>query len=321
MRTAASLLFIVSVLFAHTSTGQTNFAERRQRAAAAFHDGIVLLHASSRLDLLGDGFHQDPHFYYFTGLENTVGAVLAIEGKSGESWLFLPSDPPYGKAGLKPEVRPGSEDAKRLGVEHVVDWSDLNDFLSSRSSQGAVLYFAAGWDEFGQLPQSLLNSKAPGAPLWLQIVLQKWPAFEAKDATRRIEALMEVQDADEIGALRKAAKTTVSALMAGMQAIRPNVSQRSVEEVVASACWNQGAHGVDFWPWAMAGENAVFPHPFFSGARYDHLNRTMLAGELVRLDVGCEWEHYQGRPGADGAGLGSLRRSAAGNVDDIRRRV
>ena len=51
---------------------------------------------------------------------------------------------------------------------------------------------------------------------------------------------------------------------------------------------------MDFWPWAMAGQNAVFPRPFFSGAYYDHLNRAMLAGELVRLDVGCEWEHYQG---------------------------
>lgn len=294
MRTAPCVVFIVSVLLAHISTGQTSFAERRQRAAAEFHDGIVLLHASSRVDLLDDGFHQDPHFYYFTGLENTVGAILAIEGKSRESWLFLPSAPPYFKAGLKPEVRAGAEDAKRLGVEHVVDWSDLTAFLSSRTSQGTVLYFAAGEDGSRELPQPLLNSKAPEAPLWLQIVLQKWPTFEAKEATRRIEALMEVQDAEEIGALRRAAKATVSALMAGIQTIRPNVSQRSVEVAVISACWNQGTHGVDFWPWAMAGENAVFPHPFFSGARYDHLNRTMLAGELVRLDVGCEWEHYQG---------------------------
>jgi Xaa-Pro aminopeptidase len=28
--------------------------------------------------------------------------------------------------------------------------------------------------------------------------------------------------------------------------------------------------------------------------RYDHLDTQMTAGDLVRLDVGCEWEHYQG---------------------------
>jgi Xaa-Pro aminopeptidase len=44
----------------------------------------------------------------------------------------------------------------------------------------------------------------------------------------------------------------------------------------------------------MAGDNGVFPHPWRSLTRYDHLNTVMQAGDLVRLDVGCEWEHYQG---------------------------
>ena len=95
-------------------------------------------------------------------------------------------------------------------------------------------------------------------------------------------------------ALRAAAKTTVTALLAGMHAIRPGVQQRIVESVVESACWKAGAHGTDFWPWSMSGEIAVFPRPFFSLALYDHLNKEMRDGELVRLDVGCEWQHYQG---------------------------
>jgi Xaa-Pro aminopeptidase len=44
----------------------------------------------------------------------------------------------------------------------------------------------------------------------------------------------------------------------------------------------------------MAGGNAVFPHPFTSLARYDHLDQNMRTGDLVRLDVGCEWDHYIG---------------------------
>src|ERR1700693_6329597 len=62
--------------------------------------------------------------------------------------------------------------------------------------------------------------------------------------------------------------------------------------VVANACGNAGAYGP--WPWVMAGENAVFPRPFVSFLRYDHLNSVMHPGDLVRLDIGCEWEHYQG---------------------------
>jgi Xaa-Pro aminopeptidase len=105
---------------------------------------------------------------------------------------------------------------------------------------------------------------------------------------------MAVQSRDEISALRRAAKATVGAVMAGMRAIRPDVSQRSVEAAVENACWQAGAHGTSFWPWAMAGVNAIFPNPFTSLARYDHLDRRMRAGELVRLDVGCEWDHYIG---------------------------
>jgi len=54
----------------------------------------LLLHAESNMPDATDGFRQDPFFYYFTGLENTVGGLLAIDGRSAESWLFLPTQQP-----------------------------------------------------------------------------------------------------------------------------------------------------------------------------------------------------------------------------------
>jgi Xaa-Pro aminopeptidase len=268
--------------------------ERRQRAATEFHDGVLLFHANSELSITADGFRQDPLFYYFTGLGNTVGAVLAIDGKSGESWLFLPSQPPFLKSGLQPEVKPGLEDAKRLGIEHVVDWSELKEFLSSRANRAPPLYYADDVGKFAELPNNLVSPKSPVAPAWLQVILQRWPVFEARDAAERIQALLAVQNAEEIAALRSAAKATVRAFMAGLGAIRADTSQRRVEAVVEHTCWNEGAHGSSFWPWAMSGDNAVFPRPFTSLARYNHLDQKMRPGDLVRLDVGCEWDHYTG---------------------------
>lgn len=288
------LLLLVAINAAFASAQNSVPAERRQRAAAALHDGILLLHASSSMDLSTDGFRQDPYFFYFTGLENTVGAILAVDGIKGGSWLFLPSNPPYRKAGLSPEIQPGSEAEKQHGLEHVVDWSELEAFLRSHSSAAEPLYYVEDFPKFADLPPQLLGSKSPEAPIWLQIILQKWPAFELKESSKQLQVLMEVQSAEEIASLRSAAKATTRALMAGMRAIRPNASQRSVEAVVTKACWDTGAHGNSFWPWAMSGENAVFPRPFFSMARYDHLNQPMRAGDLVRLDVGCEWNHYGG---------------------------
>jgi Xaa-Pro aminopeptidase len=267
---------------------------RRQRAAAAFPDGVLLLHAQSQMSLTADGFRQAPFFFYFTGLENTVGAVLAIDGRSGESWLFLPSKPPFASSGLSPEVQPGPDAAKRLAIEHVVDWSELEGFLASRAGHAMPLYYGNEPFAFAELPSALLNARTPQAPAWLQILLQRWPSFEAKAAGKQIEALMEVQSAEEMVPVRAAAKATVTALLAGMRAVRPGVSQRDVEATIEGTCWKAGAHGAAFWPWAMAGENAVFPRPFTALARYDHLNQTMRPGALVRLDVGCEQDHYQG---------------------------
>lgn len=271
-----------------------DFAERRHRAANEFHDGILLLHASSDLNPSADGFHQDPYFYYFTGLENTVGALLAIDGKSNESWLFLPSHPPFLKSGLRPEVKAGPDAERSLTLQHVVDWGELKGFFASHSADKVSLYFASGSFSFAELPGNLLNAKSPEGPAWLQFILQKWPTFEGKEAGDRIQDLMAVQSKEEIVALRSAAKSTVAALMAGIGAVKPGSSQRSVESVVEAACWRAGAHGSSFWPWAMGGENAVFPHPFTSFGRYDHLNSILRHGDLVRLDVGCEWDHYQG---------------------------
>jgi len=156
------------------------------------------------------------------------------------------------------------------------------------------LYYARDSSKYFELPANLISQRSPDAPTWVNVLLQKWPFFEAKEVGARLQGLMEVQTVDEIAALRSAAKATVVAFMAGLRAVRPGVSQRAVEAVVETSCWNAGAHGSSFWPWAMTGKNAVFPIPFTSAARYDHLDQNMRNGDLVRLDVGCEWDHYQG---------------------------
>jgi Xaa-Pro aminopeptidase len=270
--------------------------DRLQRAAAAFSDGILLIHANSGVDFAADGFRQDPYFYYFTSLENARGAILAVVGKSGESWIFLPPPqhfpPPQNSD--QSNARTGPEAARELGVDHVVDWSEFKEFLEQHGSTSLPLYYVLDSPSVAALPSNILGQKDDSPPLWVQVILQKWPALEGKNITQRLSTLIAAQSGQEIQELRSAAHATVAALTAGMRAIAPNVSQRAVETAVEKECWNAGAHGVAFWPWAMAGENGVFPRPFASMTRYDHLDRNMRSGELVRLDVGCEWNHYQG---------------------------
>jgi hypothetical protein len=58
--------FIVPILLVATFVGAIDNATmgaRRRRAASAFHDGILIVHALSRLDIAADGYRQDPYFY------------------------------------------------------------------------------------------------------------------------------------------------------------------------------------------------------------------------------------------------------------------
>lgn len=102
------LLAICGVQLCHASgPTMSDLVERRHAAAVAFHDGIFLVHAADEMSITADGFRQDPFFYYYTGFENTPGAILALDGTSGESWLFLPSKVPF-LTGMPSEVAPGA---------------------------------------------------------------------------------------------------------------------------------------------------------------------------------------------------------------------
>jgi len=260
--------------------------DRRARAARVFSDGVLLLHSRNVVDWTSDGHREDAAFYYLTGLENSPGCILAIDGKSRESWLFVP--PPASTA--RQEFQPGVASERKLGVEHVVEWEKLEDFLARQATAGAKLYYKP---EVPLLPANLSALKDPRAPGWVQLLQQKWPKAGFREVGVKLDTLLAVESAGEQRDSRVAARATVVAFWAGMRAIRPGVSQRTVELSVVDACWKE-ARGVSFWPWAMAGINGAFPKPMESFARYDHLDSKMQAGDLVRLDVGCEWEHYQG---------------------------
>jgi len=260
--------------------------ERRQRAATAFSDGVLLLHSKTTMDFPSDGYREEAAFYYLTGLENSPGTVLAIVGKSGKSWLFVSAAEPKGGA----ESMPGEEAARKVGLDHVEDWKGMQGFLTDQTKTGAKIYYKP---EVAMLPENLSATKNSRAPSWIQVLRKNFPAADFQPAGVKLYTLMAVESRTERHDSNMAARATVRAFTAGAHSIHPGASQREVELAVVDACWKQ-ARGVSFWPWAMAGANGVFPKPFESESRYDHLDSWMQSGDLVRLDVGCEWQHYQG---------------------------
>src|SRR4029450_4721 len=88
-QTAASKTIAQSGSVSTTSTA--TLRARRDRVMQAAPDALVLIRSRSRVMAENeDGFRQNPAFYYLTGLENAIGAVLVLDSRRHESWLFVP---------------------------------------------------------------------------------------------------------------------------------------------------------------------------------------------------------------------------------------
>jgi Xaa-Pro aminopeptidase len=282
-----------SCAFAAFVPDRTELQNRRHRAATKVHDGILLVRSTSQIDAYEGGLHQAPEFYYLVGLENVLGAFLAVDGGSGESWLFLPS------TSVAPGVEfvPGPEAQKQLGIDHVVGISALRKFLTEHAVTPQKLYYTVPFLSLPDMPENIVGALNAKAPLWAMIIAQEWPAFHLEDATSRMQEVMAIQSGGEVDALRSAGRATVSAMKAGIRMVDPGVSQQAIELAVIDSCWRAGAHGVSYWPIIMAGRNGVVPQVYSASLRYDHLDTTMKAGDLVHFDVGCESSHYEGNLG------------------------
>jgi Xaa-Pro aminopeptidase len=279
----------------------SEFRVRRAEAMRRVPDGLLVVR-SRGFSFHGDqdylaGFQQDPSFFYLTGLPSAVGAVLAIDGAAKETWLFVPAKL-RGVAGLLENllVDQGDASARRLGLDHVVDRKELLAFLVRReASQPPLLLYGPGLS--GEHTAPLETALDDPGMAWNHAVGEIWPGARLRDANPLLSAMRLVKSPAEIEALRGVGKASAAALRAGLAALKPGRPQREAEADVVSACIAAGAEGPSFWPWVMTGPTSAFPTPFESLGDYRHLNRTMQAGEIARVDVGCDRDHYKGDVG------------------------
>jgi Xaa-Pro aminopeptidase len=279
----------------------SEFSARRAEAMRRMPDGLLLLPSRAfvfRADQLVDpAFLQDPNFYYFTGLSSASGAVLAIDGAARESWLFVPKTlPGFAQMLSMAHIEPGDETAKRLGIEHVVDRKGLPAFLNRRQEEtpDLLLYSPGPAGEHGFPLDIALDDPAAA---WNHALSELWPQKQLRSSDPVLTAMRLTKSPAEIEVLRRTGRASAAALLAGLAALSPGRSQREAEGRVVSACLSAGAEGPSFWPWVMTGPASAFPAPFESLVDYRHLNRAMQAGEVARVDVGCDLDHYKGDVG------------------------
>ena len=271
------------------------YAERRSRLMAALPDGVVLLHArpSPKSDTEW-GYVQDPSFYYFTGLSDVTGAILALDGPGSRALLFLPPPPEsfgFPVTGLVPPA--GSETAAEFGVDDAQSWDRFGSWVRQRLAEGVTTLYVdepRRTEPTGVPPD--FDATAGHLALWADALGTQFPQARVESAKEAIHALRSRKSPREAEILEANALLTAAALWAVAEAVEPGMRQRTAESVVVSACIAGGGQGPSFWPWIMSGPNAQLDNLVQAFFRYEQLDRQMEEGEVIRVDIGCAANGY-----------------------------
>jgi len=197
-------------------------------------------------------------------------------------------------------VDPGPSAEAALKIDHVAGWDTFASFVDSRrqSNPKLVLYLdSAG--QTGNMSGDVSNPVGMAAidnphKLWRDAIRQRWTDLEIKDAFPILDEVRWVKSPAELALLRKAASVTAEGFWAGARAIAPGRTQRQVEGEVIRACLKAGSDGLSLWPWVRSGPFTMPSTLFEAFADYRNMDRTMQAGEVVRLDLGCDFRMYKG---------------------------
>lgn len=123
---------------------------------------------------------------------------------------------------------------------------------------------------------------------------QHWADLEVNNAFGILDEVRSVKTPAEIARMGQAAAVTAEGFWAEVRAIGPRKMQRQVGGALLDACLAAGSDGPSLWPWVRSGPYTLKNTLFEPFEDYHNLDRKMQAGEVVRLDLGCDFQMYKG---------------------------
>ena len=268
------------------------FQQRRLKAMEILSDGLLLIQSKTEPKSYEQhAFLQEPDFYYFTGLNSALSTILVLDGPNHESSLFVPPDldirtlyKPYALLEISKETE------QALLIDNVRDWNELTLFLDRRLRETPDLKLYTTHKTGNKAAPDNLNLVKDA---WVDALKKRYPntiIMESKQATR----LRSIKSPLEIEALRKAGTLTAEAFLAGLPSIQPGVTVRELQGIFVKECTCNGSNGIYFWPFIGSGKYSIYENLRPSFMDYTLFNHALQDGELVRIDIGCEYNHYKG---------------------------
>ena len=225
-------------------------------------------------------FRQDSDFYYLSGFAEAEALLVLIPGREhGEEILFCAERDAL--AERWDGERMGPERATQmLGIDDAFPFSDLEDILPGLLEGTERIYITLG--EHPEFDQKLLG--------WVATIRQReaggaQPPGEFVELKHLLHELRLYKSPAELKLMREAATITCDAHLRAMSACEPGVTEAQLEAELTYEFMRRGARSPAYPCIVGAGANACVLH-------YVENKCSIVSGDLVLIDAGCEYQHY-----------------------------
>ena len=232
-------------------------------------------------------YHQDPNFYYLTGLREPNSMLVLFkeaiyfQGQETTEMVFVQ------------ERNPSSEiwNGRRLGVDGAIKRLEIQTVLANTTFKNLALPFDSLKRVYFQKPYAMeeqdIEESASLKGLFHHFE-QKVDSFSPIAETHlgmMMAKLRQVKTEEELSLLRKAINITCEAQNELMRKITPEMAEYETEAIIEYVFKRNGAEYPGFPSIQGSGENSCILH-------YTSNRRPLKNGGLLVSDVGAEYHAY-----------------------------
>lgn len=234
-------------------------------------------------------YHQDPNFYYLTGLTEANSALLlskdGIElpnGKRTHEVLFVQQRDPAKE--IWTGYRLGPEGSKSiLGFENVLLIDSLNSFLKTILPNTQQLYYKPMYDAVTADPtiDTTFN-------LWnaaKEQLITKYPLLQVESPLAFLAQLRSIKQPEELELMKKSIRISMDAHKEIMRRVRPGWHEYEMQALGEYVFTKNGAEYTGYPCIVGSGENSTILH-------YESNRRKTAPGDFIEMDIGAEYHGY-----------------------------
>jgi Xaa-Pro aminopeptidase len=254
------------------------YAERRRAVMDAMGEGVAVVYSEGQEDEFG--YRQSSDFFYLTGVEDAEAVlVLAPKERTYREFLFLkPRDAEWERwVGEREPL--GEALRKEYGFEKI--FRERNSRLL-----GLLLDLARSSPTLWQV--ALADPTVELRPKDLEIyakVQDKLPGVTVKHLGWTLPTMRARHSAEELAIMEHGIWLTEEGFRAAIPLVKPGASEGAVRAEAERVWRTGGSRRTAYSSIVGSGANSTILH-------YPRSERTMKDGELLLMDMACEYAHY-----------------------------